>query len=381
MIFLDNASTTSLSTKAVENLIKYSTEEFYNPSAIYKKGLENFHHIEDVKKLLCKKLGTEFKNNIIFTGSATEASNLAILGSYKPSFKKMIFSVGEHPSVYNTALNLLQKGVNIKFINLQKNGQIDYEALEKELDETVSFISVMHVSNETGAINDIEKINNLRNKYCKNAILHCDGVQAFGKIQTNLEKLGVDFYTISAHKFHGPKGLGALYVKNPTKLKPIVFGGGQEYNLRSGTENLGSIMALKTALEEIDIEKNLEYVSNLKITFLEEFNKYIDKSITCKFFDNGNFSPFVVSISIPKIKGETLVYMCDEQGVMISTGSACSAKKSGNRILENIGYSNLEVEGNIRISFSKLNTKEEIIEGAKIIAENINKLYFTINKK
>ncbi|MDD4815829.1 MAG: cysteine desulfurase family protein [Clostridia bacterium] len=375
MIFLDNASTTPMSKSAIENLVKYSTENFFNPSAIYGAGYQNFKDIESTKKLLCQKLFVPFKNNIIFTGSATEATNLAILGSFKPSFKKMVFSVGEHPSVYNTALSLKSKGVNVEFVNLQKNGEVDYVELEKMLDSSVNFISIMQVSNETGAINDIAKICQLKKQYCPNAILHCDGVQAFGKIETNLAKLDLDFYTISAHKLHGPKGLGALYAKNPNKLQPIIFGGGQEYNLRSGTENLASIMAFKTALEEIDIQKNFEKICALNKTFKANLIAKTNSKITLKFVENQNLSPYILSVSIPKIKGETLVYMCDSKGLLVSTGSACSAKKSGNRILENLGYDKTLIEGNIRVSFSNFSTLEDIENGSKILANCINELF------
>lgn len=376
MIFLDNASTTKLSENAVENLVKYSTEKFYNPSSNYSAGYQNSKNIEEVKKLICEKLNIEYKNNIIFTGSATEATNLAIFGSYRPSFKKMVFSAGEHPSVYQTALSLKEKGVEVVFVNLQKNGEVDYAELEKTLDENVSFISIMQVSNETGAINDIERIASIKNRKCPNAIFHCDGVQAFGKIETNLQKFGVDFYTISAHKFHGPKGLGALYVKNPNRLKPQVFGGGQEFGIRSGTENLASIMALKSAIEDLkDISKNLEKIKKTNQLFKSTFLKNLMPDMNPKFIESNNLSPYIINFSISGIKGEVLQSMCDVNGLLISTGSACSSKKSGNRILDNIGYSKEEIVGNIRVSFSNLTTENEAVEGAKILAKCTNELW------
>ena len=375
MIFLDYASTTNLCSSAVESLVLYSAKYFYNPSSNYSVAYNVAKDIEGAKRLIAQKLNVEFDKNIIFTGSATEASNLAIMGSYRKHFKKMIFSVGEHPSVYQTALNLKEQGVEVVFVNLQKNGEVDYEELEKNLDEDVSFISIMHVSNETGAINDIKRINALRNTFCPNAILHCDGVQAFGKIKTDLEELGVDFYTISAHKLHGPKGLGALYVKNPRKLKPVMHGGGQEYALRSGTENVASIMAFKSAVEEIDVQKSFEYVSALNVQFKNDFLAKLQDGIKPKFVENGNLSPYIISVSIAGLKGEVLQHMCDSKGLLISTGSACSSKKSGNRILENLKYTASEVVGNLRISFSRYTSSEEVAEGAEILAEAVNELW------
>ncbi|MDD3397796.1 MAG: aminotransferase class V-fold PLP-dependent enzyme [Clostridia bacterium] len=380
MIFLDNASTTKLCSKALKNLNKYSTEKFYNPSSIYSVGIENFNKIIDVKELICEKLNVKFNNNIIFTGSATEASNLAISGSYKKSFKKIIVSKGEHPSVFNVALNKKLKGAQVEFINLQKSGEIDYEHFESLLDNNVNFISIIHISNETGAINDLNKICNIKNKKCPNAILHIDGVQAFGKIETDLSENDVDFYTISAHKLHGPKGLGVLYVKNPNKLQTQIWGGGQEYNLRSGTENLASIMAFKSAIENIgDIEKSFKKVLKLNNAFKKNLFNLLDEKIKIKFMQNDNLSPYIMSFCVPGIKGETLLRMCDNKGLLISTGSACSSKKSGNRILEAIGYSKKEIEGNVRVSFSKQSTSLEIKNGSEILASCINELYFKMN--
>ena len=366
-----------------KNLVEYSTRKYFNPSSLYQFGAKNFKDIIETKKLVCKQLGVDFKNNIIFTGSATEASNLAIMGSYRKSFKKMIFSIGEHPSVYNTALGLKTKndGVEIEFIRLSSNGEIDYAHLEEILSEgQVDFISIMQVSNETGAIKCLYKISKLRRKYAPNAILHIDGVQAFGKIKTNLNDFDIDFYTISAHKLHGPKGLGVLYAKNPAKLVPQMLGGGQEFNIRSGTENLASIMAFKIALEKIDpTNQTYNRIIDYKRQFISYLKENVDSKIKLKFVDNQNSSPYIVSLAIVGIKGETLLYMCEENGVLISNGSACSSKKSGNRILQNMGYTKEEIEGSVRISFSNLTTQEEIINGAKIITNCINELYKKLN--
>lgn len=380
MIFFDNASTTKLSPNSAKNLIEYSTEKYFNPSSNYLLGYENKKQIENVKKIICKLLNVKFDDNIIFTGSATEASNLAILGSYKPSYKKMIFSAGEHPSVYQTALSLKEKGATIKFINLQSTGEIDYEELEKSLDENVDFISIMLVNNETGAINDIKKISEIKNKKCPNALLHCDGVQGFGKLEIDLCKTAIDFFSISAHKLHGPKGLGVLYVKNLNKLRPIIWGGGQEYAIRSGTENLASIMAFKTALEELgNIKENFEKVRELNSLFRQEFFKLINPKIIIKILPQKHLSPYIINISIIGLKGEVLQHICEQKGLLFSTGSACSSKKSGNRVLSNLGYSKEEIVGNIRISFSNYTTRKEILTGTKILVESINELWEKVN--
>lgn len=363
MIYLDNSATTPMDIEASKVYEEYACRNFFNPSAIYDKALSVNKDIENAKETLAKALGVSFNDNIIFTGSATEANNMAIKGSYRKNFGKMLFSIGEHPSVYNVALELKKQGVNVDFVNLQKNGEVDYTDLEHKLDDTVSFISVMLCSNETGAINDLKRISDLRNKYCPKAIFHSDGVQAFGKIKINLDYFGVDLFTISAHKTFGPKGVGALYVRDKNILNPIIFGGGQEYNLRSGTENVAGIMAFKKAIENIgNIKENYAHTQECFNSFL----KQIDLS-TVKV--NSSESPYVLSLSFQGVNGETLVHMMEQQGIYISRGSACSAKKAGNRILENIGLSPEYILGSVRVSFSKYTTVSDAIVAGKTLNE------------
>lgn len=357
MIYFDNASTTKPCEKSVRYLNEYLTDKFFNASSIYKQGIENKNQINNCKKIITKTLGVEFKDNVIFTGSATEANNLAINGSIKKNFKKLIFSEGEHPSVYNTALDLKNKGYNVEFIKLTKDGEVDVEDFKNKLSSDTNFISIMHVNNETGAINNLDKLIEIKNKICPNAIFHSDGVQAFGKIKFTLNS-DIDFYTISAHKIHGPKGVGALYVKNKNKLNPIIFGGGQEYNLRSGTENVAGIMGFKGAIEDISYN-----------TSVSEIKKFIIDNLNKKFTVNGlNTSPYILSLSYKGINGETLVHMLESEDILISRGSACSGSKVGNRILTAMGLDKESVVGSIRLSFSRYNTIDE----AKIVVEKLN---------
>lgn len=371
MIYLDNASTTPLLEEAGKTFLEFAGKNFYNPSAIYSKGAEIARAIQSAKETISKALGTSFNDNIIFTGSATEANNLAIMGAYRKNFGKMLFSYAEHPSVFNVAENLLKQGVNVEFINLQPNGEIDYADLEKKLDEGVSFISVMAVCNETGAINDLKRIRELKNRYCPKAIFHSDGVQAFGKIKINVDYFGVDLFTVSGHKAFAPKGVGALYVRDKNLLKPIVYGGGQEYGIRSGTENVPAIMAFKTAVEHFgNIKENYNKVQDCFNAFLEQIDKNGVKI-------NSFHSPYVLSLSFAGVNGETLVHMMEQKDILISRGSACSSKKSGNRILENMGLSNEQILGSVRVSFSKNTSLEE----AKIAGAALNECYKILKEK
>lgn len=365
MIYLDNSATTPLNELASKIYNDYSCNNFFNPSSIYKNALSVKNDIYTAKKTIAKALGTTFADNIIFTASATEANNLAIKGSLRGNKGKWLFSSGEHPSVYNVAMQLMQQGVKVEFIKLQPNGEIDYDDLKQKLTPDVVFISVIFCSNETGAINDLKKISDLKNQVCPNAIFHSDGVQGFGKLKINVEYFGVDLFTISAHKAFGPKGIGALYVRNKNILKPLIYGGGQEYNLRSGTENVGAIMAFKCAIDNIgNIKESYEHVKECRNTFISQLDLQNVKI-------NSHHSPYVLSLSFKDVNGETLVHMLEQQDILISRGSACSSHNSGNRVLEAMGLDSNYVKGSVRISFSKLTTTLD----ASIAGKALNTCY------
>lgn len=351
MIYLDNAATTKIYEKALEVYNYYASNSFFNPSAVY--ASVNANSLNDARVAIAKKLGFE-DANVIFTASASEANNLA----FSSASNDFVVSMGEHPSVYNFAKNL-ETTKRVCFVPLQESGEIDYVKFEEILSDQTKFISIMHVSNETGAINDIERIVKIKNKICKDAILHVDGVQAFCKIDFNMKNSGVDLYTVSAHKIGGPKGVGALVFKNKNKLKPIIYGGGQEFNLRSGTENLPAIMAFKNVVE--NRKPDLEHIKLLKNTFLNEIK---NENIKVNSPENG--SPYILSLTLDGIRGETFVNHLKTKGVLISTGSACSSKKVGNRILENMGLKESQIISSVRVSFFETNTKSEVEQAGKL---------------
>ena len=369
MIFLDNASTTKIRPEAISE-IERSHALFYNPSALSGKSLEVRREIDGAKQKICKALGVDYNNNLIITGSATEADNLAIFGSAKKTGDQFVFGAGEHQAVFASANELKLRGYNVVFAPLNKFGEVDLDKLKEILLKPTAFVSIMHVSNETGAINDISKISRLVKNLWPNAIVHSDGVQAFGKIQTNILKLGVDLYSISGHKVGAPKGIGALYVKNIAKLKPIIFGGGQEFGIRSGTENTAYILALSKVVGTFEIEKNFEYVkklSNIVRTYFEG-----KEGITIN--SPKSASPYILSLSFEGVRGETLVHILEEKGIIVGTGSACSSKKTTNRTLEAIGLSREQIEGAIRISFSHENKEDEVLKACEIIEEGYKTL-------
>lgn len=358
-MFFDNASTTRVDDEIMKGLNDINNEYFYNPGGLYNGGRKSKKFIENVRSCILKSLYADEDFNLIFTGSATEANNLAIMGFVKKNTRKVLVSMGEHPSVYNTALELKQRGCDVEFVNLDLSGRVDFEDFKSKMTSDVDFISIMHVSNETGAVNEISRLVKHAKGVNKNVVFHVDGVQACGKVDIDLEETGVDMYTISAHKIHGFKGVGALIVRKGIVLKPIVFGGGQEGGLRSGTENILGIYSLAKAVEiaVADQDKNYNHVLKLKKYFLELLDK---AGLNYVVHSDLDCMPYIVSISFLGCRAETLLNMLSDDCVYIGNGSACSSKNSGNRILENMGVCRAEIESNVRISFSRHNTLDEV---------------------
>ncbi len=341
MLYFDNSATTKISDSALKTYNEAS-KIFYNPSSLYSLAGQVKSQIETARANMLKFLKCEIGSTLIYTGSATEANNAVLCANITRKDKRYLIGGGEHSSVYEQAKNLLQQGYNIQFIPLKQNGAVDVDSLKNMLDKDVAFVSIIHVSNETGSVNDIKHITEIIKKYNPNIIVHSDGVQAVGKFDINLKSLNVDYYTISAHKINGPKGIGALYIKNPQKFKPLILGGGQEFNLRSGTENTPAILSFETALNNVTIKD----FSKHKSALLKEIktDHYLVSSESC--VDN------IISICFEKVRGETIVHMLEEKGFIIGTGSACNSKAKGNRVLEQIVQKKY-LDGAVRISFGK----------------------------
>lgn len=350
--YLDNAATTKIFAEEFDLMKSQNEEGFYNPSASYTVARSVNEKLRNARSVITKALrGNEGK--LIFTSSATESNNMVFEGVHLRVGDSVLISKGEHPAVYNSAHRLSQKGINIFECPLSLDGTVDFEEF-KNFDFTkIKLVSVMHVSNETGAINDIKKLCEYAKSKNKNILFHSDGVQAFGKIKVNLQNLGVDFYTISAHKIYAPRGIAGLWKRNGVICDALLVGGGQEDGDRSSTENVDGSIAFAYAVQKVtsELNENYEKVSQLKKELLE---KLLDSSISeyIKVNSNENCSPYIVSLSFKDIKGENVVNELDKFGIIVSTGSACSAKKSGNRTLESMNVSKNEVIGSLRISFS-----------------------------
>ena len=378
-MYLDNAATTRVIKEVGQVAAPFAHDNFYNASAIYEKGLESKKALDNVRDIIKKQLRVT-GGDVVFTSGATESNNLAILGSVRNKKEKYIFSAGEHPSVYYVAKRLEELGQEVVFVGLTKFGSVDLSKLEAVLDENVRLISIIHVSNETGAINDLKAISKLKEKKCKDAFLHVDGSQAFCKIQTNLAGLAVDYYSMSGHKIHATKGVGALYIKNKAKLKNINYGGGQEYGLRSGTEPVPAIVGFGHAVSISSVETALPMVQVVHDRAVEIL-KADGVKIQCMDSDMQTHSPYIVSASFLGVNGETLVHACSAKEIYISRGSACSSKQVGNRVLEAVGIGKNDIASSVRISFNRLDNLGEVLVAIKEIVATYKEILWKLKKQ
>lgn len=368
MIYLDNSATTKPSKAAVEAMIK-AAECFGNPSSLHGLGLEAEKLINSSRKIIADMLGVESKN-ILFTSGGTEANNTAVFGVANARHKigtKVVTSKIEHPSVLEAFRKLESDGFTVEYIDVDSDGIIDLDMLEEHLDNETTLVSVMHVNNETGMMQPIEKIKELMTKKSPNAYLHTDCVQSFGKIEVKPKKMGADLVTISSHKIHGYKGTGALYVADMRMIRPMLFGGEQQSEVRPGTENVGGILAFGAAAMECDT--NNSKITNLRNMMKEKLLEIPNVKINGS--DEYN-SGSVLNVSFVGIKAEILLHSLEAHKVYVSTGSACSSHKpQPSHVLSAMGLNKKEIDGAIRISFDSLTKESDVIEAAEIIAKEV----------
>ncbi len=366
MFYLDNAATTKMFAEEID-IIKDCAEDFYNPSAAYRPAANVRKKYENARSEI-RDLLKGGHGKLYFTSSATESNNTVFAGVHLKTGDEVLISAAEHPAVFNAAYRLGKKGVIVKEIPLKKNGQVDFVAFKDLMNEKVSLISVMHVSNDMGAINDIKKLCEYAKSVSKNVIFHSDGVQAFGKIRVNLADLGVDLYSISAHKIYAPRGIAALWVKAGTLIDPLLVGGGQEDGFRSSTENVAGALVFAYAAKQVVFNQkiNFEKIQNFKLKMLNLL-KNSDIFTFLSLNSDDDCSPYIVSVSFKNIKGEVLMNALAEHGILISTGSACSSKHAGNRTLKAMGKSDTEIVGSVRISFSPYEDYDFDFIASKII--------------
>lgn len=368
MIFLDNASTTPCYKEVAEVVSKYNLVNFFNPSAKYAESINVAKDIKQAGEGIARLVGDASKK-VVFVSGATEANNMA-LNSLCQTGHNIVVSEGEHSSIYEFAKKLKVEGKDVRFAGLNADGTVSIEKVLELVDEKTTLVSAMIVSNETGAISDILTLSQKVKQKNPKVVFHTDAVQAFGKIEISKIAKAVDMLTISAHKIHGPKGVGALLYNPKLNLKPIIVGGGQQNGLRSGTENVSGIMGLALAAK-IAVQKmpeNLPKITALKNSLIKAINEEAESfGLSVEFHTSENASPYILSLSIANVRGEVLMNLLSREGLLVGVGSACSSKLRGNRILTSMGKSMAEADGNLRLSFSEENLTESVNEIAKTI--------------
>lgn len=373
MIYLDNAATTIPSKTALEKAQIFNSELFYNPSALYSGGLNCAREIKSAKESILKNLGA-VNHEVIFTSCGSESDNMAIFCSVKRGV--FVTDKGEHSAVYKSFLELKNRGHNVYFANINKDGTVNVDDLIKIATENgIDLLSIVHVNNETGGINDVNSIAKQIKAINNKVIIHVDGVQAYGKIPYRISN-DIDMYSISAHKINGIKGVGALIKKKQVNISPLIFGGGQENGLRSGTENVFGIKAFEYAgIEKYsNLRENFNKISQLKTFIISNLNKKYFTIISSE-----KSSPYILSVSARGLRGEVVMHALEQEGVVVGNGSACSSKNPFSRVIEACGYQREILDGVIRISFSTDTTLSECETAVALLNKTVEKLKGILN--
>lgn len=361
--YLDNSATTRVSDTVKDLMVKIMTEDYGNPSSLHLKGIEAERYIREATDTIAKLLKIQPKE-IIYTSGGTESNNLALIGgamANKRAGNHIITSDIEHASVLATMKFLEENGFRISYLPVDEHGHVSLEALKEALCDETIMVSVMHVNNEIGAIEPIEEISKIIKAYKASIIFHVDAIQSFGKLVINPKKMGIDMLSVSGHKIHGPKGSGFLYVSDKIKLKPTMFGGGQQKGMRSGTENVPAIAGLGLAAKEAyaDFETKIDKMTNLKDYFIDKITSLENVTVNSK--KGKESAPHVISVTFNGVRSEVMLHSLEGKNIYVSSGSACSSNKPAvSRTLKGIGLDDKQIDSTIRFSLCYDTTKEQL---------------------
>ena len=361
--YLDNSATTVCEPGVVEKVVQMMSVIYGNPSAMHNKGVEAENYIKEAKEIIAKTMKVQEKE-LIFTSGGTESNNLAIMGCAAANHrmgKHLITTKIEHPSVGNVMKHMEEEGFEVTYLPVDENGIVKLDKLKEALRPDTMLVSVMHVNNEIGAVQPIEEIGKIVKANNKATLFHVDAIQGYGKYRIYPKKMGIDLLSVSGHKIHGPKGVGFLYCDSKVKIKPIIFGGGQQKDLRSGTENVPGIVGLAEAAKEIytDFEDKIQHLYEIKEYFVEKVTELEGTKING--LTGKESAPHVVSVSFPGIRSEVLLHSLEDKEIYASAGSACSSNKPAvSATLKAINAPKEHLDSTLRFSFSVHTTKEEI---------------------
>lgn len=372
-IYLDNAATTKPLTDLSETFKEYIDGGWYNPSSLYRPAAKAHAAMNEARREFLHALNSK-NGELVFTSGGTESNHMAV---YCRSLRKkhLIFSGIEHPSVYEMAKVLVQTGFEVDFVQPDADYTIHAKDVAAAVREDTAFVSVMHVNNETGAVNDIAAIAAALKRQNSETLFHSDGVQAFCKVPLRLGDTEVDMYSMSAHKLQALKGTGALYAKARRLLKPVFTGGGQESGFRSGTENTFGIFAFQKAC--MDYTQNLKNYNDTMLNLRRLLKKGLEnmEDVLINSAPDEKSAPHILNASVLGVRAEVLLHALEEECIYIGTGSACSSHKtSGSRVLTAMGYDNARLESAVRISLSPVNTEEEILVALEAIKTKAKEL-------
>ena len=373
-IYLDNNATTKIAPEAFDEMTPYLTDLYGNPSSMHTFGGSLHNKIEEARERVAALIGAEL-DEIIFTSCGTESDNTALMSAVEsyPQKRHIITTRVEHPAVFNFAKHLARKGFRVTFIPVDSFGRLDMDAFSKALDDDVVVVSVMYANNESGVIFPIEEIGEILKE--RKIIFHTDAVQAVGKLPIDVKKLPVDMLSLSGHKIHAPKGIGALYLRRGTRFYPYIIGGHQENGRRAGTENIASIIGLGKACELAakNIKKEVAYLSVLRDK-LEKRLMELCPDVRVNG-DRENRLPNTTNMSFEYVEGEAILLRSNEYGICASSGSACtSGSLEPSRVLRAMGVPFTAIHGSIRFSLSRYNTEEEIDTVIEIMPKIIKQL-------
>lgn len=370
--YFDNSATTRVFDSVKEIVIKTMTEDYGNAASKHKKGVEAERYIREARSIIAKSLKVQEKE-IVFTSGGSESNNMALIGGAMANRRRgrhIISTNVEHSSVYNTLEFLRDQGFEITYLPVDSQGHISLSQLRESLRQETILVSVMYVNNEVGSVEPVEEIAKIIKGYQPEILFHVDGIQAYGKYEIRPKRQGIDLLSVSGHKLHGPKGVGFLYIHEKAKVKPLIYGGGQQKGMRSGTENVPGVAGLGAAVQEIykNHRDKTDYLYGLKDYFIERVREVEGCVVNSQ--PGRDSAPQIVSVSFEGIRSEVLLHALEDKGIYVSSGSACSSNHPGiSGTLKGIGVKPELLDATLRFSFGLFNKKEEIDYAIQVLKE------------
>lgn len=375
--YLDNSATTKVFDEVKDIMVETMLKDYGNPSSMHLRGVEAEKYVKEARENIAKTLKVDEKE-IVFTSGGTESNNMAIIGTAlanRRAGNHIITTAVEHASVHNTMEFLAEQGFRITYLNVNESGVINIKDLEDAICDDTILISVMYVNNEIGSVMPISEIAEVIKTKKPDVVFHVDAIQAYGKYHIYPRRMSIDLLSVSGHKIHGPKGSGFLYIRDKLKIKPIIYGGGQQKGMRSGTENVPGIAGIGVAAKKIyeNFDENIDRLYELKDYLIDELSKIENVRIHSK--KGRDFAPQIVNASFVGVRSEVLLHSLEDRKIYVSAGSACSTNKhTVSATLKGIGLDFDEIESAIRFSFCIFTTKEEIDYTVSVINELLPRL-------